>query len=339
MSRTGHFALRFNSLVIETTSRCNAKCAMCYQSSGPKGHDEFGIRSLKTKVIKRAISDAYKVPNLIKKLHVAGGEAFLNEKQVFEVLGHAKDVGYEDISMTTNAYWGHTEKRAVANCERLCANGVTTLEISWDYWHTEYIDARRVTRVLKAAKQCGLGTILRVLTTRKHSLEEALDLLGDGWLYVDRVISGKVFASGRATRELDPDEFYLDPLSDTDACHSILNLVINAKGDVFPCCAGIDQTENPQLGNVYKTPIDKIARNMTNNLWLRKLVFDGVLSLEKLVEEKDHDYERVKDGSMCSRCWSLFDDQGATDIVKDHGRELGRAVLRKALTAAADATP
>ena len=332
-----HFPMRFNALVIETTTRCNAKCGMCYQSSGPKGHDLHGIQELKLEVLKKVVSDAIKVPNLVKRLHVAGGEAFLNEKLVYELLAHGRDTGFTQITMTTNAFWGSSDKRAEKICAQLSNAGMTEIEISWDYWHLAYIDPMRIVRVLRACKKYNIGTILRILTTQAHSIGEALRLLGDDWTLADRVLTGAVFATGRAVDELDPEEIFPDSVSESATCHAFLNLTVNANGNVYPCCAGIDQTTSPELGNVYREPINEVAARMTNNLWVRQLVFGGILSVEKIVEEDGYQHKKPESGSMCTRCWYLFSDRKAAEIVKAKGLETGKDMLKRARAALVDA--
>lgn len=322
--------IRFNGLVIETTTRCNAKCAMCYQSSGPKGHDTLGIAELRKDVLRRVIADATKIPNMVSRLHIAGGEAFLDEDLVIELVAHGRDQGYRQLSVTTNAYWGSSDARADAVCERLAEAGLTDMEISWDFWHLKYIDPRRVTRVLEAAGRYSIETNLRILVSRRHSYEEALDLLGAGWTNAYQITSGKVFGSGRAATELDPDELYPESVERGDGCADFLNVVVNATGEVFPCCAGMDQTPYPKIGNVYRKRVHEIAERMTNSLWLRRVFFDGIVEVEDMVRDAGGTFAPDEEAGMCTRCWSLFSDEEATAIVKRRGAEIGRELVRRA---------
>ncbi|MET1410918.1 radical SAM/SPASM domain-containing protein [Roseibium sp. HPY-6] len=325
------FPMRFNSLVIETTTRCNAKCAMCYQSVGPKGSDNWGIHELKRDTLMRVIDDAIHIPNLHKRLHISGGEAFLDTKLVIALLSRGRDVGYDEITLTTNAYWGKSPEAADKICRQLLDCGVTDMEISWDYWHTDYIKAERVVNVLRAARKHSVKTTLRVLTSKSHSAGEALSLLGEGWKEADSVMWGKVFGTGRAATKLGPAELHPETLAPGETCHNFLNLTVNAKGDVFPCCAGLDQTDHVGLGQVHEEPISRIAERMSNNLWLRKLVFEGVVAIEEVVKESGYAFEPEENTGMCTRCWSVFRDQGATEIVKAHGRKIGREIVERAL--------
>jgi len=64
--------LHFNALVIESTERCNARCAMCYQAAGPKGSDIRGDSELDLAAIERIIDQAIHLPNLGKRVHLSG---------------------------------------------------------------------------------------------------------------------------------------------------------------------------------------------------------------------------------------------------------------------------
>jgi hypothetical protein len=321
--------IKFNSLVIETTNRCNAKCGMCYQSSGPKGHDQWGMHSLDVKRLTEVIHDAINIPNLEPRLHIAGGEAFLKEKDVFALVEAGRDAGFKDITLTTNAFWGTNLSRALNVCEKLALRGVTALEISWDYWHLDYIKPQCISNVLEAASKFNIGTNLRILTTKEHSVHEALALLGDGIRHSNFITHGPVFRSGRAVTHIDENEFFRKGVGESESCHSFLNLALNSTGDVFPCCAGIDQTQHLGLGNIKTDDIVTVAKNMSSNLWVKKLVFGGVVPLENIIRKSNPDFHVNDNDGICSRCWSLFKDEKNASIVKQYGADMQKRIIDK----------
>ena len=97
--------MRFAGLVLENTNRCNARCAMCYQSSGPKGSDVLGQAHLPFEVMARLIREARQIPTLAPRFHLAGGEAFMHPEECLALFMIAKDAGYLDLTATTNAFW------------------------------------------------------------------------------------------------------------------------------------------------------------------------------------------------------------------------------------------
>src|ERR1041385_2175503 len=90
--------LLFNTLVLETLDQCNAKCAMCYQASGPRGSDIRGKDHLPIDVTKRVITEASHLPQLVgDRVHVSGGESFLNYGEVIALFAHSKACGFGNI--------------------------------------------------------------------------------------------------------------------------------------------------------------------------------------------------------------------------------------------------
>ena len=325
------FPLRFNSLVVETTTRCNARCAMCYQSVGPKGSDNWGIAELDTKILQQVIRDARGIESLFPRFHVSGGEAFIDFDAVISLISTAQECDYHEITCTTNGFWGSTLQRAEAKALELRNAGLTNMELSWDYWHRDYISTDRVSNVLRAAYECGIDVTLRLLTSRTHGVLEALEGLGDSWELAERITWGPVFRSGRAAAEMDADEFHPSTFDPQDSCHSFLNLTVNAKGDVSPCCAGFDQTDHADLGNIRTESIKTIADRMIKTAWLRQLVFEGIASFDSVLSEAGAKPD-VEAASMCQLCWETFRNADSTQAIKDHARKVQQQTLMQVLS-------
>lgn len=137
-----------------------------------------------------------------------------------------------------------------------------------------------------------------------------------------------MFATGRAARELDPEDFYRQTALDGN-CHAVLNLTVNALGNVFPCCAGIDQTDNYAFGNIRERSIEDIVDRLNRSALVRTIVFHGVASLLPLLERQGIDMGREYNG-ICHLCWSIF---SRPDCVQAIQRELDLGT-RRALTLA-----
>jgi len=150
-----------------------------------------------------------------------------------------------------------------------------------------YIPAEAVTNCLRACASEGISPTLRILTTRTHRADEALALLPDDALAAASEISScPVFPTGRAAYEIPTEEIFHAPQID-GTCHSLLHLTVNPFGNVFPCCAGADQTDGLSFGNVRETPVDEIADRMNQSSMLRALVFFGPQKLLALLPPED----------------------------------------------------
>lgn len=319
----------YAGLVVENTTRCNAKCAMCYQSAGPKGSDTWGTQSLTTAEIKRVIAEASTIETLYPRFHLSGGEAFIDIDGCIELFTAAREAGFLDITTTTNAYWANKPDRARMVCERLRAAGVTSMEISWDYWHKPYVPGEAVSNCLEACSEFEIETNLRILCTKSHSYSEALSFLRpEALALASRVSGGPVFATGRAAKMIPPEDFHRQNNIEGN-CHSVLNLTVNARGNVYPCCAGLDQTDYV-FGNVREASLDAIAERLNRSPVVRTVVFSGIAALAPLLERSGIDVGREYNG-ICHMCWRIFSDPECVRALDDELEKATQRALSRAL--------
>lgn len=323
--------LTFNSLVVETTNRCNARCAICYQSSGPKGSDILGLSNLSIPVIKRIIREAGKIDTMKKRFHLAGGEVFLDIDKCIQLVEYAKKYNYLIISTTTNAFWASNKNKAKDVSEKLRKAGLTNIEISWDYWHKQYIDPNAINNCINACKDVGIEVNLRLLSTKSHSHGEALSFLQlESVERADMITCGVVFPEGRAKKEIEPSDFFKKGIE--GSCHSALNLTVSSSGNVYPCCAGIDQTDKYIFGNVKEKSIIEIVATMNRSQIFRTLAFLGVKFFIPILEKAGINIgKREEYGNPCDLCCTIFSRSDCVKVIKNHFDKLEKQALIKAV--------
>lgn len=334
-----HMPLTFNALVVEKVARCNARCAMCYQSAGPRGSEEIGDVAIAVEDLLPVIDGAAKIPTVQPRFHLTGGEAFLKYDDCLVLFKRAKAAGFLDITSTTNAYWARKPEKAEQICSELHLAGVTGLEVSWDVWHRPFIPLEAINHCLLSASKYGIEINLRLLTTKSHSIEEALAGLDRKALdKASRISSGPVFPSGRASRTLDRADLFKQG-SLEDNCHTFLNLTVNAAGEVFPCCAGIDQTKNLKLGNIRETAIAEIVAHMNRSLILRTIVFYGISAMLPILRRAGFALPDENFNSICHLCWSIFSVPEHVEAIRAHFTAIEEAALENAIAALAEEHP
>ena len=304
--------IHFGSLVLETTNCCNSKCGICYQSAGAEGRDRINLSAAK-----RAIEDSAVLENVDSRLHIAGGEAFLFPKDCFDLFRTAREAGYTLISATSNCFWGSTLDKARMMCEKASDSGLNYMEISWDFWHGEYMSAAAVGNCLTACREFGIVTNVRLLTTKSHNIEESIVKLDPEALSLaSNITSGPVIGTGRASEILEKDEFFPARLGMKGACHPMLNLTVNVHGEVFPCCAGFDICRECAFGNINNTSIKDIVLRMNNDPLLRRLVYLGPSSFLPLL--KKCGIEVKKCTTFCELCTQMFSDEKIRNVIMSY---------------------
>lgn len=322
--------MTFGALVIEYTTRCNARCGMCYQAAGPKGSDLLGRASLDGETMERAIRDAIEMETISPRLHVTGGEGFLDVDLLLRMMSVGRDAGFSERTTTTNAFWARERKRALALCMRARMSGMTGMEISWDFWHQPFIAPDAVSNCLEACFEVGIESHLRLLSSRSHSYEAALGQLRPASLAcATRVSCAPILPTGRAATDIDLAEAYRQGSLD-DACHGTLNLTINARGDVTPCCAGLDQTASNLFGNVRRTRLREIVRALNQSLLARILVFRGPAVLAAMLRDAGFSLGDQYKG-ICHLCWSIFSDPERVRALEGAMQRRRLAALERAI--------
>ncbi|HEX7687657.1 MAG TPA: radical SAM protein [Burkholderiaceae bacterium] len=320
--------MMFQALVVESTTRCNAKCGMCYQGAGPKGSDYLGDAALSVDDIKQVLRSGLSIPSLTRRFHMAGGEAFIKVDECVEIFSYASALGWREVSCTTNAYWAADIAKAHGLARRLRDAGLQRAEISWDHWHGPHIPAHAINNCLHAMEANDIQTNLRLLTSRSHSAEEALAALSPAALAKASVItSAPVFQVGRAM-ELPAEDIYASDQNAT--CHSALNLTVNARGFVYPCCAGFDQTNSELFGSIRERDIADIAADINRSLLVRLVVFEGINSLRPILQLLG---EELKDqySSICGMCFEVFSNPERVRKLTDFFQQIEAEALREAL--------
>ncbi len=320
--------MMFHALVVESTTRCNAKCGMCYQAAGPKGSDYLGDASLSVDEIKAVLRSALSIESLGKRFHLAGGESFIKIDECVEIFSYASSLGWGEVSCTTNAYWAADILKARKLAGRLRDAGLLRAEISWDFWHGPHISPQAVNNCIHALEANDIAVHLRLLTSRSHSAEEALAMLSPAAIAKATTVSAApVFQIGRAL-EIPTEDIYAS--SEDATCHSALNLTVNARGFVSPCCAGFDQTQANLFGNIRDLDIAEIADAINRSLLVRMVVFEGVSALRPVLEHLNEPLKE-KYTSMCGMCFDVFSDRAKVDKLTRFFADLEADALQDAL--------
>src|SRR5262249_19815846 len=148
-------------------------------------------------------------------------------------------------SIVTNGFWGRNEKRAKAMFESLAESGLSRVELSTDIFHQEHIPMTVIRKAIAVLKSLDISIILRVVTTRRYTVDWTLRQMGVEDLDGIEISGSPVVPMGRARTAVPPEEYYLSPGGAQGSCHTLLNLTVRSDGNVFPCCAGSE--ENPSL--------------------------------------------------------------------------------------------
>lgn len=321
--------MNFQSLVLITTNKCNARCRMCYPSCGPHRNDG----QISVEEACGYIDQAADLPEVKKQLALAGGEVFLYYKDLRQMVAHGARRGF-GVSITTNAFWGHTldkARRMVADLQQV---GLTRFEISTDPFHREYNPVERTANVIRAAKEQGIEVILRTMTTRRYPLADSLAGFDSTLLANALIVNSRCVPVGRGSTEVPREEVYTVPGLPVGSCSECLNLAIRPHGWVFPCCAGADICPPLSLGNAQEKSLRRILDRTRGNFTLQMLVHAGPQYFVPAIQSAGLG-DRLHEGyvNICELCVQIFGDPALTAGVQAFMRQREAQCFEKLMAA------
>jgi hypothetical protein len=295
--------MRFHSLVLIPSDHCNISCRHCAPECGPAVRQPWDVP-----LMERCITEAARIPNLTKNIHFAGGEPFLYFPQMLALARHGRSQGF-GCSIVTNGFWGVNQTRAARMIASLVESGLQRVEVSVDHFHLEFLPVRTIRQSIRVLRDAGVFICMRVVTTRKHQVDETLRQFTVDDLDGVEVNASGLIPTGRAIREVSADEYYASSDGANGACANFLNLTIRPDGNVGPCCAGGESTPSLSLGNVRLKPLDQIVADAEQNWFLKQVVEEGPASFFDDLRQAGLGAKiRSEYTSICQTCSELFRD-------------------------------
>lgn len=301
--------MNFTTLAIIYTWKCNAKCASCCYSCGPKRQEKLPLETALS-----IIREAALIPEF-KHLSITGGESLIYLEEVKTILKQWKETG-NTSNIVTNAFWATTNKKALKLMKELKKCGLTTLSISCDTYHQEYIPIERVENALHAASDIGIN--IEINSIRGNNDPQLTELLpeiadikkGDGVFQ-----EGMLAPSGRAS-SLPQNKFtYLNSLP-IERCGMLNTLTVTPGGKVYPCCSIFGETEHLSIGNINATPLKEILEETENNsllLIMERQGFGMLLDLGKKIDKSIPIPSNVV--NSCQLCHELFSNENCANAI------------------------
>jgi hypothetical protein len=242
------------------TYRCTAACEFCYYHCSPR---KGGLKPIETCLA--AWRSLQTLAGAGAKIHLTGGEPFLDWDHFVEILRKGKELGLGPVDLLeTNGFWATDNGLVTERLNTLIALDVQRLKVSVDPFHQEYVDIEPARRLAAAAKRM-LGPD-RVLVRWEKYLDDCGLRIADCGLaerdraYVAAYRDYPFRFTGRAAGHL-AGLLASKPAEAFERMNCLVGFLgakgvhIDPYGNVFSgTCSGII------LGNIGQTPLEEIWR-------------------------------------------------------------------------------
>jgi len=300
----GDETIRISGAGLLVTYWCNARCAHCYEFSGPRRQGWLSAEA--------ALGHYQAMVRLGIKpagVHLGGGEPFGDYGRLVEIVRAARRAGLAGIGyVETNGYWATDEALVRERLVELREAGMYQLSLSADVYHQPFVDPQCVLRLWRVASEV-LGAD-GVRARRWRFLKSPQDLREASAArrqaaYREALSQHSERMTGRAATELAPlaerqpaeamrGQTCVEGLRDSAHVH------IDPEGYGFPgTCAGLilGRTEPGRT-------LDAVVEAARGRLW-RILVSEGPWGLRSLAVRKGYTDDPEGYADKCHLCMSM----------------------------------
>lgn len=304
------------SLTIRIAYKCNIRCKFCYQ--GADLDNKTALDEERMLGMVREGRDAGFI-----RLGISGGEAFLYAKSMAKIIKLAKKIGYQNISIVSNGFWGKSAQSTRNILNLLKDAGFEPpkdmLSMSAGEYHQEWIELSNARNIIDAYyKEFNLPFTIdfEYSKGKEYMVSEFREYLrGEGLSEETYKIRPRTIIA-KLGRGKDINEQTMDtkPLEAFGVCPSIGRFVVQPEGYVVPCCGFNRYIEGLSLGNIYEHSVSEIITMASSNLVNRYLTH---VPLRDMHKELSKHFDLPSDFSVnCELCEVIFAKKEHVDHLK-----------------------
>ena len=248
-----------------------------------------------------------------KSISITGGEPFLYFQRLLQVVDGCRTRGL-GATVVTSAYWATSGEIAAEKIEQLALAGLTGIMVSTDEYHQESVPLANVSRVLRAAKECGISSkVALTYLPRGRSADqverELRRKLGQRTLDGVQIEAGGIVKLGRAyelefpgTRQAEQPKL---------VCNA-LGPVIRPDGAVESCCrAPLSSTSPLIIGDLNAEGFQSIYQRFSRHPIIPFIQAWGLLEmLDRLIDEGLatglEGYRDAREEDICELCQAIL---------------------------------
>ena len=223
-------------LTIVLTWRCPAACAHCGVESSPRNRVV-----LDRELARKAVLEASRFQPR-PRLAFTGGEPFVELDALHELVSLARDHGMSS-EVVTSAAWVADQARCQSILAQLKAEGLVTLCVSYDRFHSEYVPTWKVTAAIRAGIEVGLRVILKtIIDADEPGTQEELRAA----LQLSEAEMARCVVNGQPLSAVGRAADFVDRRADEEGkpigggcMFAGKNPTLSPAGRLYPCCGPI----------------------------------------------------------------------------------------------------
>jgi len=279
------------SLIYNICNRCNLRCKHC--SNAGLIHD---TQVMDSNMVFDSLTDAAEVG--IAQVTFVGGEPFLELGSLRKYIQRAKALGLETC-IITNTYWAKTKETAIEILKSL--EGLTSLLISSDLYHLEYISADIIMNAIEACLELNINAAINATCASKKDKKKIWEIYEK---YKNKIfIHTHMLMPIGAAKELEIERWMLeDKVNRLPGICGIGNFLIEMNGDVHACCNAILAKDSYlYAGNLNEESLKEILHRFHMNPMYQFIRKQGPRGIGRMLQTSPY-YELCRTREYTCEC-------------------------------------
>lgn len=291
----------FNSGVyISPTTRCNARCRHCIAQD-----DEPEMLDVKEEDLMKWVDEIHACG--MKTIHFVGGEPFLVQKTLVNVIKHMGELEMF-AGVVTNGSWAKTKEVGISILNEM--PDLNFMIISCDKYHLEYIDIELVKNAIEAGLATNKFIVINTTYIGKDDIDHIQSLLKE---YKNKIMFQTVKAMpfhGEESKKITKYEYFQMPTRVSKFC-GIGNYFIDCYGTVYTCCQASRSlnTRYLELGNLNEESLVTMDQRMKSKPVFQFIQKNGPRGILKIFMDSPwkEELEHNTYACSCELCHELLD--------------------------------
>lgn len=296
---------RDTSLIFNICNQCNMRCRHC--SNEDSLSDHMKADSL---LILKWLEDASDAG--IREVTFVGGEPFLFLNDLVLYCAKAKELGMNSC-IITNAYWANTKDEALQILNKL--DGLSSLLVSSDVFHLEYIDSRVIENALDACIEMNINVALNATCAMKSEKKKIWDMYSK---YKNHIfINTHMLMPIGAAKKLCIEKWVLKEKIDLlPTMCGISNFLVGMDGEVHGCCNAIlSKNQLLYVGNIKQNAVKEIIQKINEDPLYKFIKTYGPRGIGKVIKDSPY-YNKLEQNQYTCECDFCVDILGCVDHQK-----------------------
>lgn len=283
------------------TDKCNAACDVCCFKCNPQNDFVMDMD-----VIKRYIDEAADM-GTVELICFTGGECMLYPELIKEAASYAKTRYGLPSSLVSNGFWAADFGRGSELMQELKEAGLSTVRISADNYHQEFVPVSSVKNAISILAELGMLSEVTIMDTKSRAnIKSMLARLRPEIYFAPKVTYYTLHLPGIVKDKMPCEELEMPVMWDAAYCMDSGSVQLYTDGYMYNCCSQFSfEIPHMRVGKIGETTLAQALNKINRDPILDLLRRDSVTWFARKAKESGYPV-RERYTTSCELCRDIL---------------------------------